>query len=87
MNLQHQCIPLCSHFPQEVRSLNECLFQQRDVTFCLLYVGNVPLVGCSLLANLWHTLLLFSFSLLYFTSAKSLSVCDPGYGSGGRYCQ
>lgn len=88
MNLQHQCIPLCSHFPQKVKYPNECLFQERDVTLGVLYVGNMPLVGCSSLAKLWHPLVLLSFSLLLsLTPATSSTVWDTVYSSGGLYWQ
>lgn len=58
------------------------------ITLGLLCVGSMPLVGCSLLANLWNTLLLFSFSLLSLSSTKSLCVAQltvlgGSIGSGG----
>lgn len=58
------------------------------ITLGLLCVGSMPLVGCSLLANLWNTLLLFSFSLLSLSSTKSLcvtqlTVLGGSIGSGG----
>lgn len=58
------------------------------ITLGLLCVGSMPLVGCSLLANLWNTLLPFSFSLLshfykIFVCVTQLTVLGDNIGSGG----